>query len=155
VKKLIAVPLLFTLAACFTVLPTTSTATPTLTFTAIPTLTATLTATITSLPPRQTPDVISGLLPKGQPVSEWNGIPVMPGAIAGEGDAEGYVFTIKATPQQVQEYYELKLGKLGWQPFAQGDGNSSTMLMFMNSASETLTVSIISEADEVLVLLVK
>jgi hypothetical protein len=46
----------------------------------------------------------------------------MPGAVAGDGDEEGYVFTIKATPQQIREYYELELGKRGWQSSAEGDG---------------------------------
>jgi hypothetical protein len=55
----------------------------------------------------------------------------------------------------VQEYYQLELGQLGWQPFATGDGDSSLMLMFTNSASATLTISIIAKGDEVLVLLVK
>jgi hypothetical protein len=133
------------------------TAIPTSTFTALPTITATVTQmlTLTPLPPSETPDAVSGLVPEGQPASDWNGIPIMPGAIAGEGDAEGYVFTIKATPQHVQEYYQLELGKLGWQPFAQSDGESSLMLIFVNSASETLTLSILSKDDEVLVLLVK
>lgn len=79
----------------------------------------------------------------------------MPDAVAGEGDEEGYVFTIKATPQQVQEYYELELGKLGWQPLSQEDGEASLMLIFMNEDSTTLTVSVIAKGDEVLVLLVK
>jgi hypothetical protein len=77
----------------------------------------------------------------------------MPGAIAGEGDEEGYVFIIRATPQQVQDYYQLELGKLGWQSIAQGDGESSTMLIFMNNTSTTLTVSIIAKGEKVLVLL--
>jgi hypothetical protein len=79
----------------------------------------------------------------------------MPEAIAGEGDEESYVFTIKATPQQVQEYYQLELGKLGWQPFSTDNGDSSLMLMFTNNASATLTISIIAKGDQVLVLLVK
>src|SRR5689334_10568214 len=29
--------------------------------------------------------------PEGQPASQWKGIPIMPGAIAGEGDEESYV----------------------------------------------------------------
>jgi hypothetical protein len=79
----------------------------------------------------------------------------MPDAIAGEGDAEGYVFTIRATPQQVQEYYQLELGKLGWQFFAEGQGEASLMLIFMNDAAETLSVSILTRGNESLVLLVK
>jgi len=79
----------------------------------------------------------------------------MAGAIAGEGDEESYVFTIQATPQQVQEFYELELLKLGWQSFAQEDRDSSMMLMFMKDSAETLMISILSKDDETLVLLVK
>jgi hypothetical protein len=143
------------LAACSAFAQPTPTAVPTLTFTAIPTRTATRAPTSTPLPPTETPDAVAELAPEGEPDSEWDGIPIMPGAIAGEGDEEGYVFTIKATPQQVQEYYETELAKLGWQPFAQGDGEASLMLIFMNEDSTTLTVSVIAKGDEVLVLLVK
>ena len=139
--------LAFALAACSSFAQPTPTAAPTSTFTAIPISTATSMLTNTPLPPSATPE--------GQSASEWNGIPVMPDAIAGDGDEESYVFTIKATLQQIQEYYQLELGKLGWQPFAQEDGDSSLTLIFMNDASETLTVSIIAKGDEALVLLVK
>jgi hypothetical protein len=143
--------LVLILTACSSFTQPTSTAVPILTFTVIPTLAA----TNTSLQPTGTTDAVSTLVPEGQPASEWNGIPIMPDVIAGEGDEESYVFTIKATPQEVQDYYQAELGKLGWQPFATGDGDSSLMLMFMNNASETLTVNIIAKGDEVLVLLVK
>jgi hypothetical protein len=77
----------------------------------------------------------------------------MPGAIAGEGDEEGYVFTIKATPQEVQEYYQRELGKLGWRLFAQENSGSSLTLSFMDSTSAMLNISIISNGEEALVLL--
>jgi hypothetical protein len=152
-KPIVAILFLFTLvlAACSNFIQPNPTVTPTLTLTAVPTLAL----TNTPLPSTETPDAVAALVPEGQPASEWNGIPIMPDAIAGEGDEESYVFTIKATPQQVQEYYQLELGKLGWQPFATGNGDSSLMLMFTNNASATLTVSIIAKGDEVLVLLVK
>ncbi len=144
--------LLLFLSGCSNSIQTTPTNVPTLTLTVIPTLIP----TNTSLPPTEKTEAVSALVPEGQPASEWNGIPIMPNAIAGEGDEESYVFTVKATPQQVQEYYQLELGKLGWQPFATGDGNSSSlMLMFTNNASTTLTISVIAKGDEVLVLLVK
>jgi hypothetical protein len=152
VKKPIAAILLLlilVLTACSSFAQPTPTTIPTLTFTVIPTLMP----TYIPLSPTETPDAVSALVPEGQPASEWDGIPIMPDAIAGEGDEESYVFMVKATPQQVQDYYQLELGKLGWQPFATGDGDSS--LMFMNNASATLTVSIIAKGDEVLVLLVK
>ncbi len=141
-KKVIAAHLLLlTLIAC------SGTAQSIPTFTEVPTQTATVTLAPSALPPSQTP--------ASQPIAEWNGIPIMPGAIAGEGDEEGYVFTIKATSQQVQEYYQLELERLGWQLWAQENSGSSLTLIFMDSASATLTVSTLSKVDEVLVLLVK
>ena len=141
-KKVIAASLLMlTLTACSITTQLTPAAT------AIPTGIAAVTVIPSALLPSQTSE--------GQLTLEWNGIPIMPGAIAGEGDEEGYVFTIKATPAQVQEYYQLELGKLGWQPFAQEDGDSSMIIIFTDGASATLTVSILSKWDDVLVLLVK
>jgi len=147
--------ILLVLSACSNSMESTSAVVPTPVFMVTPLIAASPIPTNTSLPPTETPDVVSSLVPQGQPVSEWNGIPIMPEAIAGEGDDESYVFTIKATPQQVREYYQLELGKLGWQASAIGNGDSSVMLMFVNNASATLTVSIIAKRDEALVLLVK
>lgn len=118
---------------------------PTGTFTVAPTLTATLMPTRTPLPPTET----------SATASEWNGIPIIPGAAAGDGDEEGYVFTIKATPQQVREYYELEMGKLGWRSSVEGDGVTSLTLTFTNDVSETITMNVIAKDDEVLVILVK
>ncbi len=151
-KKPIAAGLLLlilVLAACSNFIQPSPTAIPTLT----PAVFPTLTSTNISVAPTETPATASALLPDGQPASEWNGIPIMPEAIAGEGDEESYVFTINATPQQVQEYYQLELGKLGWQPVNTDDGDSA--LMFTNNASATITISIIAKGEQVLVLLVR
>jgi hypothetical protein len=124
------------------------------TFTAVPTLIET--GTLPVLSETEMLDTVSARVPEGKPAIEWNGIPIMPGPIAGDGDAESYVFTIKATPQHVREYYEEELLKLGWNQFATEEGgDESLILMFMNTDSAILTVSIISKGDEVLVLLAK
>jgi hypothetical protein len=148
VKRFMVVCLLLPvliLTACSSFAQPTATPIPTPTFTAVPTLTATPTPTSTPLPPTETPAV----------ASEWEEIPIMPGAVAGDGDEEGYVFTIQATPQQIQEYYELELDKLGWISSVQEAGDNSLILTFTNDASVMLTVSIIAKGDEALVLLVK
>ena len=142
VKKNITVSLLLfilVLNACSNLIQTNPTAIPTLALTAVPYLAS----TNTPLPAMGTPNA----------VSEWNGIPIMPDAIAGEGDAEGYVFTVNATAQQVQDYYQAELEKLGWQLLAPEEGDTS--LRFVNKASETLTISLITKGNQVLVLLVK
>lgn len=113
--------------------------------------TGTATTTVTQTPPAAPPGEASAV----EPASEWSGIPIMPGAIAGEGDEEGYVFTIRATTVQVQAYYQSELGERGWQLSSQEAGSSFMNLIFTNGASETLTVSILSKGEEALVLLVK
>ena len=153
-KKLVSIAfLLLILSACS--IPLTPSGTPT--FTALPTGTAiaTQTPTVTHLPQSETPGVDSELLSDDQPANEWNGIPIMPGALAGEGDEEGYVFTIRATPQTVQDYYQLELGKLGWQLASQEQADSSMLLIFISTTSERLTIHVIAKDEEALVLLVK
>ena len=115
--------------------------------TASPTLVMTVTQTPSPAPPTITPSA--------QPAEEWHGIPIMPGASAGEGDEEGYIFTIPATPAQVQAYYQLELGKLGWQFVSQEQGDSSIVLLFTNNASAMLTISVIAKGNQALVLLTK
>ena len=79
----------------------------------------------------------------------------MPGATAGEGDTEGYVFTVQATPGQVQDYYEIELGQLGWQLTGQESSDATLALLFTNDASDTLTINIVSKDGEALVILAK
>lgn len=131
-----------------------SIAVPTVASTAVPVLTP-IASTKTPSSPTTTPDIMAQLAPEGQPASQWDGIPIMPGATTGEGDAEGYVFTVKATLQQIKEFYNLELGKLGWQPLSTDEEDASLTLMFMNNASATLTISVVTKGDEALVLLVK
>ncbi len=156
-KKPIAVSLLFlALTACSGLSQPTQVPVPTWTLTPFPTPTATPAPTSTLPPPTATPDIIAELMPEGEPASEWKGIPIMPEALAGEGDEQSYVFTVQATSQQVQEYYQRELGKRGWQLNARGAGsNASLMLIFMDNTSTMLTVSILVKGDGSLVLLVK
>lgn len=141
-KRVIAAPLiLLTLIAC------SRNVQPTPAVTEVPTQVESVTPVPMPLSPSQTPE--------SQATAEWEGIPIMPGAVAGEGDEEGYVFTIRATVQQVQEYYQLELGKLGWQPSAQESSGSSLILNFSDSTSASIHISILSKGDQVLVLLMK
>jgi len=53
--------------------------------------------------------------PEGTPLSEWNGVPIMPQATTGEEFNEiTYSFKVNATVQEVVEYYKTELVKLGW-----------------------------------------
>jgi hypothetical protein len=144
----------------------TGTSLPTLTATAEPSRTPTLTdePTSTAVPPTKTPIPSTYTpsapvlpMPSGEPLSNWEGFPVMPNAIAGDGDSQGYSFTIKATSEEVQKFYALELSKLGWNMFATGQGskNNSVLLIFLKG-TDTASVTIIpQEGDLLYVLLVK
>jgi hypothetical protein len=109
-----------------------------------------------ALPPTATPDALKALLPKKAADKAWQGIPVMPGALQGEGDDLGYTFTIDATARQVSNFYVFELGARGWlyYPYAQGDTGSD--LMLFQRGQETLIISVHEgEGGEVVVVMVK
>lgn len=145
--------------ACSNFMQPTPTPVPTSTFTftpsPFPTATATQIPTNTALPPTETPDVVLDLVPVGEPDSEWNGIPIMPGAIAGEGDTGGYRFTIKASRDEIQAFYESELRKLGWTLLGLGQGDTGAAIMIFTGNDGTLSVSIIEHEAEFIVMIVK
>lgn len=157
IKVLIIAVLLTISTACNAVLakptqtPTpTSTSLPTSTSTPEPTATATLVPTATPIPPTATPTDMVLPTPSGKPLKVWEGIPIMPGAIAGNGDSGSYTFIIKTTTEAVQAYYDLEMAKLGWQGLATGKGTTDAlMLMYMKGADITtmITISVIPQAD--------
>ena len=95
-------------------------------------------------------------MPSGTPAAGWEGIPVIPDAIAGDGDSKGYSFTINASPDEIQEFYEAELAKLGWSMFTSGQGTTGAVMLIFMKGTGTLSVSIIPQADGIMyVLLVK
>jgi hypothetical protein len=80
----------------------------------------------------------------------------MPSAIAGDGDSSGYAFTIQASPEDVQHFYENEMPKLGWNLFASGQGTTDALMLMFMKGSDLLTISIIPQSDGLIyVLLVK
>ncbi len=151
--------LVIVLASCSSFVPQ-PTETPIPTETSLPTATntpePTYTPTQTPIPPSETPSTPDLPMPSGKPASEWEGIPVMPNAIAGEGDSKGYSFTINATPEEIQNFYEKELGKLGWNMLASGQGTTNAILLIFMKDTNTFSVSIIPQPDGIMyVLLVK
>jgi len=158
-RILVSLVLLALLVTACSALAPAPTPTPTATSTPLPTDTPTpvptSTATNTPLPPTETPDPILGLLPSGTPESEWKGIPIMPGAINGEGDDEAYRFTVAASVEEVQTYYETELAKLGWSLMANGTGDTGAVMMIFNTGtSPFIPISIIPYGDITLVMIV-
>ena len=149
--------LILVLASCSSIAPK-PTETPVPTETSLPTLTSTPEPTNTptktsAAPPTEKPTALVLPTPSGKPSSEWEGIPIMPNAIAGEGDSTGYSFTINAETEEIQNYYEKELGKLGWNMFASGQGTTDAVFLIFMKGAGTLSVSIIPQTDGIMYVL--
>jgi len=115
-----------------------------------------LDSTQTPLTPTVTQTVFALPSPSGEPVAEWEGIPVMPGAAAGDGNSQGYAFVIAASIDEVQAFYENELAEMEWNLFAVGQGGSDTVMLIFMKGNDRVSVSILPESDGmVYVLLVK
>ena len=149
------------LLACSSISIFAPTATPVPTATDTPAPTATSTATLVPTPtftPTETPKPLSDIYPSGEPVEEWNGFPIMPGALTGKADGQGYSFTIRATPEEIEQFYVTELGKLGWQSFASGAKEGGpTVLMMFQKGTDLLTIMMIptDKEGEMMVVMVK
>jgi len=160
-KAMVFSVLLMTLASCNTLRPKptetpipTETSLPTSTNTPEPTNTPTNTPTKTPVPPTETASDPVLPTPSGKPASEWEGIPVMPNAIAGEGDSKGYFFTIDAPLDEIQNYYEAELAKLGWNLMASGQGTTNTVMLIFINDTGPLSISIIPQSDGIMYVLI-
>ena len=147
IKAALLLILAMVLTACNTSVPQpTETSIPTFTETSVPTSTSTpkqtLTPTETSIPPTETPPPFVFPTPSGKPLTEWNGIPVMSGAIAGEATNYGYAFIVNASLEEAQGYYEEEMVKLGWNMMASSQDSMGTTGLLFQKESETASVNI-------------
>jgi hypothetical protein len=93
--------------------------------------------------------------PQGTPVQDWNGIPIMPQAAAGQEFSanSSYSFRFTGTTQEVQDFYNEQLTALGWsQPFSFPVEAEGGILTFQKDAT-TLLITITASEGSVVVLL--
>jgi hypothetical protein len=155
-KTMSLLALIIATIACNALIPK-PTVTPAPTATRLPVSTSTLEPTSAAQPtekptqvditPTEKPSDVIFPTPAGTPVKNWNGIPIMPNAIAGDDETQSYAFTMKAPVEEVQKFYEKELAKLGWNQFANSEGNPQTVLLMFMKGSDTLTITILSQTD--------
>jgi len=95
------------------------------------------------------------LNPQGTPVQEWNGIPIMPQATAGQEFSENNTYSFKGamTVQEVQDFYSEQLTALGWnQPFSLPMEAEGGIIVFQKDNS-TLTIAVTSAEGSTVVIL--
>lgn len=105
--------------------------------------------------PSEIPDVQGMFNPQGTPVSEWNGIPVMSQATAGQEfpDAKTYSFKVNATVTEAQDYYKSELEKLGWSSFFNMPADANGSVQVFQKDSSVLTITIANTNGTVVVIL--
>ena len=92
--------------------------------------------------------------PQGTPVSEWNGIPVMPQATAGQDfpDTRSYSFKADATVKEAEDFYKAELETLGWSSLVNMPSDANGAILIFNKDSSTLTITI-AESDGAIVVI--
>ena len=102
------------------------------------------------------PDVSGYLNPTGTPVSEWNGIPIMPQATSGQEFTKStYSYKAPAMPQvEVQSFYDVKLKELGWtSEFTAATGAQGGILVF-SKEGKVLTITVAKSDQDIVVMLI-
>jgi hypothetical protein len=101
------------------------------------------------------PDIFTQLNPSDAPLAKWNGIRIMPGALAGGGGETTYYFTTKSSVDAIHAFYDKDLVNIGYSPLAVGKGENNTLVLFYENTNGTLSISLFTQGDVVLVMLVK
>ncbi len=105
--------------------------------------------------PSGLPDVSKCLNPQGQPVSDWNGIPVMSEATVGEECGKStYSYRVSGSDEQaIQTFYNDKLKAAGWDSPFSAQGASAGGLMLFTKESQVLSITIAKVDQDTVVLL--
>ena len=94
------------------------------------------------------------LNPQGTPAAEWNGIPIMPQATAGqEFDTANYSFRFEGTVKDATDFYNDALGKIEWSPMLSMPGDEAGGLMIFQKGDSILTIMITNTDGSIVVLL--
>ncbi|MEJ5225295.1 MAG: hypothetical protein WHV44_12630 [Anaerolineales bacterium] len=132
-----------------------ATALPVETLMALPTMVddvmPTLEAGMTALP--EIPgmgDLANMFDPKGEPVAEWKGIPVMPQAVAGQEfpDIFSYSYRAPVKVEEVTKFYEDSLTPKGWTSmFSMPPSGESVVLIYTGDQGAALTITVTPSLD--------
>ena len=82
------------------------------------------------------------VLPSGALLDEWEGIPIMPGAISGETANDGYQFTTEADLDEITSFYETELTNLGFELELTVDENAGYAILAFQQGGTTGVVAI-------------
>jgi hypothetical protein len=88
-------------------------------------------------------------------MNEWNGIPIMTGALAGDERDGMYRFTTLASREEIQAFYKRELSQRGWELTGTKEGNAGAVLFIFSTEEDTVSISILPNRDKLLVMIIK
>jgi len=93
--------------------------------------------------------------PQGEPAKEWNGIPVMTQATAGQEfpDTKTYSFKATATVKDAEDFYNAEMVKLGWSSTISMPSSAQGTVLVFSKDSNLATITITLQGDTIVVLL--
>jgi hypothetical protein len=127
-----------TTAPTFTPLPT-ATPKPSLTPTPVPTDTP-IPATATLPPPT--------LTPSATPLTDWNGVPIMPGATDEKVIPYGFEYMIAAPASDVEKFYKQEMAKLGWIYENSGSGSNGTVSLNYLKGQRSSLIAFVPQGND-------
>ncbi|MEX1071881.1 MAG: hypothetical protein WEC37_04570 [Anaerolineales bacterium] len=77
-------------------------------------------------------------VPEGTPSADWQGVPIMPGAISGGEEEGGYRFSTQATIEEITQFYEAAITELGYSLTTSGEQSGITFLFFEQGSSQAI-----------------
>jgi len=94
------------------------------------------------------PDFGNMFDPQGAPVTDWNNIPIMSDATAGqEFSSTSYSFATPSNASAVKDFYDSKLKDLGWGSLFGSQVSDQGGLLLYQKDNALLTVTIATNAD--------
>jgi hypothetical protein len=103
--------------------------------------------------PSVMPDFENLADPQGEPLTEWNGIPIMPSATSATESTGIYSYKADATVTAAFDYYKVEMGSLGWTEFFAMPDTGSGALLTYEKDDRLATITITTDGDGVLVFL--
>lgn len=103
--------------------------------------------------PSEMPDFGNLTDPEGKPLTEWNGIPVMPSATSGSESTGIYSYKADATVTEAFDYYKAEMEGLGWTEFFAMPDTGSGALLTYEKESHVVSITITVDGDGALVFL--
>jgi len=86
-------------------------------------------------------------MPSKVPNDEWQGIRIMPDAIAGDEVPGGYYFAIDTSVEVIQAFYDTEMYGLGWDLTVVEQGTIGNKMMIFTKDNQNASISITPQSD--------